>query len=223
MSYCINPNCHLPDDPANANNHICRNCGSDLVLQGRYQVMRLLSDKSGFGRIYEVYSSATPKILKVLKESHNNNLRVVELFQQEAEVLSQLKHPGIPLIEPDGYFQFLPRHSSESLHCIIMEKIEGLNLREWMKQQGEHPISQAQALDWLKQIAEILHLVHQKNYFHRDIKPANIMIRSTGHLVLIDFGTAREMTYTYFEEIGSGGGNITRISSAGYTLSLIHI
>jgi WD40 repeat protein len=216
MSYCINPSCPQPNDPANANNRICRNCGSELLLQGRYQVMRLLSDTSGFGKVYEAYIGATPKILKVLKQKHNINLRVIELFQQEAAVLSQLNHPGIPKVEPDGYFQFFPRNSTQPVHCIIMEKIDGLDLKQWMKQQSNHPISEKQALNWLKQLAEILHLVHQKNYFHRDIKPANIMLRSTGQLVLIDFGTARELTYTYLAEVG-GAGSVTKISSAGYT------
>lgn len=216
MSYCINPSCPQQNDPANVNNRICRNCGSDLLLEGRYQVMRLLSDSSGFGKVYEAYRGATPKILKVLKQKHNNNLRVVELFKQEAAVLSQLNHPGIPRVDPDGYFQFFPREGAQPVHCIIMEKIDGLDLRQWMKQQGNHPISEKQALNWLKQLAVILHLVHQKNYFHRDIKPANIMIRSNGQLVLIDFGTARELTYTYLAEVG-GAGSVTKISSAGYT------
>ncbi len=217
MSYCINPKCPQPNDPANTHNRICRNCGSELLLQGRYQVMRLLSDNSGFGKVYEAYNGATPKILKILKQKHNTNSRVIELFEQEAAVLSQLNHPGIPKVEPDGYFQFFPRNDSEPLHCILMEKIDGLDLKQWMKQQGNNPISNKQALNWLKQLAEILHLVHQKNYFHRDIKPANIMIRSTGQLVLIDFGTARELTYTYLAEIGGAVGNVTKISSAGYT------
>ncbi len=216
MSYCINPKCPQPDDPANISNHICRNCGSTLIIQGRYQVMRLLSDYSGFGEIYEAYSGATPKILKVLKQSHNSNSRVIELFQQEAAVLSQLNHPGIPKVEPDGYFQFFPRNGKEPVHCIIMEKIDGLNLRQWMIQQGNQPITEQQALNWLRQLAEILHLVHQKNYFHRDIKPENIMLRSTGQLVLIDFGTVRELTYTYLAQV-DGAGSLTRISSAGYT------
>ncbi len=216
MSYCINPRCPQPDDPANSNNRLCRHCGSELFLQGRYQVMRLLADSSGFGKVYEAYNGSIPKILKVLKPKHNNNPRVIELFQQEAAVLGQLDHPGIPKIEPDGYFQYFPRDATEPVHCIIMEKIDSLNLKQWMQQQGNHPISEKQALNWLNQLAEILHLVHQKNYFHRDIKPANIMLRSSGQLVLIDFGTARELTYTYLADVG-GAGSVTKISSAGYT------
>ena len=216
MSYCINPKCPQPNDPANLNNRVCRNCGSELLLQGRYQVMRLLSDSSGFGKVYEAYYGAIPKLLKILKQKHNDKPRIIELFQQEAAVLSQLNHPGTPRVAPDGYFQFFPNNSTEPVHCIIMEKIDGLNLKQWMKQQGNHPISEKQAFNWLKQLAEILHLVHQKNYFHRDIKPENIMIRSNGQLVLIDFGTARELTFTYLADVG-GAGSVTKISSAGYT------
>jgi sugar lactone lactonase YvrE len=216
MSYCINPRCNQPDDPANVNNRICRHCGSDLLIGGRYQVMRLVSDKSGFGKIYEAFEGAKPKILKVLKSNHTTNPRVIELFQQEAAVLSQIQHPGIPRVEQDAYFQFFPKNASEPLHCIVMEKIEGPNLKQWMQQQGNHPIGEQQALGWLKQLTQILHIVHQHNYFHRDIKPENIMMRPSGQLVLIDFGTAREMTYTYLSAV-SGASGVTKVSSAGYT------
>jgi serine/threonine protein kinase len=224
MSFCINPRCVQPDHSGNDGSQFCQSCGSDLLLLGRYRVMRLISDKSGFGRVYEAFDRSTPKILKVLKETLSHNSKAVALFQQEAIVLSQLPHPGIPAIEPQSYFQFQPRAQSpaqspqiaEPLHCIIMEKIDGPNLREWMQQQGGNPISEKQALNWLKQLAEILNLVHQKNYFHRDIKPENIMLRSSGQVVLVDFGAAREMTFTYLAQLGKSG-EITRISSAGYT------
>lgn len=42
-----------------------------------------------------------------------------------------------------------------------MEKVDGSNLEEWLHQQGNNPISEQQAIAWLKQLAEILHLVHQ--------------------------------------------------------------
>ncbi|MBD1921335.1 serine/threonine protein kinase [Microcoleus sp. FACHB-831] len=215
MRLCINPHCAKLDHPNNDNNRFCQSCGSDLLLQGRYQVMRLLSDKSGFGKIYEADEGGTPKILKVLKEYFNNNSKVVELFQQEAAVLKKLNHPGVPKVDVDGYFRFQAKNSL-TLHCIIMEKIDGHNLEEWLQQHGNNPISEQQAIGWLKQLTEILHLVHQNQWFHRDIKPPNIMLRPDGRLVLIDFGTAREATITYIAKLG-GGHSITRVDSPGYT------
>ncbi|MBP0018270.1 MAG: protein kinase [Cyanobacteria bacterium SBLK] len=216
MSYCINPDCPYPQDPANADRPLCYQCGSQLLLLDRYRVVRLLSDNSGFANIYEVRDGRVLKILKTLKRQHNNNQKAVELFVQEATVLSQLDHLGIPKIDPQGYFQYFPPEGTEPVHCFIMEKIDGPNLKEWMLQQGNLLINERQALEWLEQITRILHLVHRKNYFHRDIKLQNIMLRSTGQLVLIDFGTAREMTYTYLARMGHSG-NVTKVSSAGYT------
>ncbi|HAX77473.1 MAG TPA: serine/threonine protein kinase [Cyanobacteria bacterium UBA11372] len=222
MSLCINPICPQPDNPADGNSRFCQGCGSPLDIAGRYRVTRLLSDKTGFGKVYEAYEGNTPKILKVLKEDLNRNAKAVELFEQEAAVLGQLDNPGIPKV--DCYFQYQTRNGIR-LHCIGMEKIEGVNLEQWLEQRGNQPISQEQALNWLEQITAILHLVHSKQYLHRDIKPSNIMLRGAtppsqggagGDLVLIDFGTAREMTYTYLAKIGSGE-RITAIESSGYT------
>ncbi|MGK7889533.1 MAG: protein kinase [Leptolyngbyaceae cyanobacterium] len=216
MALCINPTCSSPNHPDNAVHSHCQACGATLTLQGRYRVMRLLTDRSGFGRVYEIFERDQPKILKVLKETYNGNAKAIQLFEQEALVLSHLDHPGVPRIDVDGCFQVIPREGAEPLHCLVMEKVDGPNLSEWMRQQGNHPISERQAVQWLQQLIEVLHLVHQQRYFHRDIKPDNIMLRSSGQLVLVDFGAVREMSFTYFEQLEATGG-ITRISSAGYT------
>lgn len=216
MSLCINPRCHQPNHPDNSAAQVCQSCGSDLLLlQGRYRVMRLISSQSGFGQVYEAYERNVPKILKVLKGSYNHHDKVLELFRREAQVLSQLNHPGVPHVDTDGYFQYFPRDSAEPCHCLVMEKIDGPNLRQWMVQQGNHPISEKQAMLWLTQLTDVLHLVHQHHYFHRDIKPENIMLRSSGQLVLVDFGAAREITQTYMGDLDNS--NITTVSSAGYT------
>ena len=215
MSFCINPRCAQPDHPQNDSSQLCQSCGSELLLLGRYRVMRLLSDSSGFGLVYEAFDRSTPKIIKVLKPTYSHHLKAMSsCFSRRRSCCGSYQHPGIPAVEPQSYFEFQPAEG-ERLHCIVMEKIDGPNLKTWMQQQGYHPISEQQALQWLKQLAELLDLVHRQNYFHRDIKPENIMLRSSGQLVLVDFGAAREMTHSYLAQTGSASG--TRISSAGYT------
>lgn len=208
MTYCINPHCPKPVDAVNANNVICRNCGSEILLQGRYRVIKQLG-QGGFGNTFEVDECGKTKVLKVLTE---NNPKAIELFQQEAKVLSQLNSGGIPKVEPDGYFTVLPKNSSVPLHCLAMEKIEGVNLEQWMEFRNFQRLSEAQALNWLKQLVEILALVHAHQYFHRDIKPQNIMLRPSGQLVLIDFGAVRQVTTTIL-----AGNSHTRIISQGYS------
>jgi WD40 repeat protein/predicted Ser/Thr protein kinase len=212
VSYCINPKCPNPGDPANGNLLSCRHCGCDLVLQGRYRLIRPLGG-GGFGKTFEADDRGASKVIKVLLQ---NNEKAVELFIQEADVLKRVKHPGIPAVEPDAYFTFTPPEASEPMHCLVMEKIHGVNLRDWMKQRGNRPVSQKQAIEWMIQLAEILEQVHKEQFFHRDIKPLNIMVKPNGQLVLIDFGAAREVTATYFAKVGQGQ-NITGIVSPGYT------
>ncbi|MGB3534856.1 MAG: serine/threonine-protein kinase [Microcoleaceae cyanobacterium] len=214
MSYCLNPNCPNPADPSNHKRRTCTQCGSELLLQGRYRATKQLGG-GGFGKTFEIVDEKvkTHKVLKVLLKEHP---KAVSLFQQEAKVLSHLRHPGIPEVEEDGYFTFLPKGSRDPIHCLVMEKIEGDNLQDWMKARKKQPITQAEAIDWLKQLVEILDKVHRLQYFHRDIKPQNIMRKPDGQLVLIDFGTAREVSETYMAKV-EGGLNVTGIVSPGYT------
>jgi serine/threonine protein kinase len=204
MSLCINPRCTTPQNPTS--NRFCQNCGSDLLLAGRYRVTRLLSDKGGFGNTYEVLEQSTPKVLKVLTSDHPH---AIELFQQEAKVLQQLNHPGIP--KGEGSFIYHPRDVQTPLHCLVMEKIEGQDLEDYMQGKKYQPISQELALDWLLQISEILHEVHRKKFFHRDIKPSNIILKPNGYLSLIDFGAVREITATIL-----AGQKNTGIYTVGY-------
>lgn len=212
VSYCLNPKCPNPTDPANDNRRTCIQCGSELLLQGRYRVIKQLGG-GGFGKTFEIDDVGKCKVLKVLLKNHP---KAVTLFKQEAKVLSELNHPGIPKVDRDGYFTYLPKGSDEPIHCLVMEKIDGLNLQDWMKERKKQPISQEQALEWLKQLAEILDQVHSLQYFHRDIKPQNIMRTPNGQLVLIDFGTAREVSGTYLMKVEQGQ-NVTGIVSPGYT------
>lgn len=208
MSICINPDCLKSPNPDTQ--LFCQTCGSELLLKGCYRVVNILGG-GGFSKTFEVSDRGTSKVLKVLTIKHP---KAVSLFQQEAKVLSQMNHPGIP--KADRYFTFLPKNSQVPLHCLVMEKIEGLDLEEYLKQRGNRPIDEKLALEWLTQLAKILYQVHQQNFFHRDIKPSNIMLTPNGHLALIDFGTAREITGTYVHKVAAGQ-NVTGIVSAGYT------
>jgi serine/threonine protein kinase len=160
-------------------------------------------------------SDVRSNTFSVLKVLINNQPKAVELFQREAEVLKMLDHPGIPKVESNNYFIYFPRATQQQLHCLVMEKIEGIDLYEYWQQRDERPINEDLAVQWLKEIVKILQLIHDQKYFHRDIKPPNIMLRATGNLALIDFGAAREATQTYY--FAHQQGNVTGVMSAGYT------
>ncbi|MBD1902069.1 serine/threonine-protein kinase [Trichocoleus sp. DQ-A3] len=189
-----------------------------ILLQGRYRVVRQIGG-GGFGQIFEVDDGGEAKVLKVLSlERFNNPIiknKAIVLFQREAEFLSRIRHPGIPRVEPDGYFTWSGA-SSEPLHCLVMEKIAGCNLQEWLLARSNQPITTEEARTWLTQLLEILQQLHQQQYFHRDIKLSNIMLRPQGQLVLVDFGAVREVTQSYLQQ-QKGNETGTVIISAGYT------
>ena len=212
MSLCINPDCDRAKKQIDQRQELfCSSCGSSLLLNNIYRVLRYLGS-GGFGSAYLVDDGKTRKVLKIL---HNTHPKAVSLFDQEADVLQKLHHSGIPRVDEGGRFDYFPKRSTKPLRCLAMEYIEGDNLADYLAKQDFQPISEPVAIDWLHELVEILDLVHGAKYFHRDIKPSNIMIRNTGKLALIDFGTAREETQTYLEK--QKRQNVTGIVSSGYT------
>ncbi len=210
MIYCINPDCknrQNPDDLAE-----CQTCGTELLIKGKYRLIKPLRQLNPrhYTDVFEVDDAGTRKVLKVLKD---NTPRFIKMFGREAFSLQILNHPGIPKVDSDGYFSLIPKNSSEELHCLVMEKIEGENLEAWLSK--NQPISQQQAMNWLKQLIVILDLLHQRRFFHRDIKPSNIILKPNGQLVLIDFGSVREITHTYPGKVEKE--MVTTIFSGGYT------
>ena len=170
-----------------------------LVLQGRYRVLQQLG-KGGLSQTFDIDDRGTVKVLKVLTLDRfyddDSKQKAIARFNREAEVLIRLTHPGVPKVDPDGYFTEAIA-DQEPLHCLVMEKIIGLNLSQWLQNQGNQPIEQTQAIAWLEQLCSILSRIHQEGLIHRDIKPSNIMLKPNGQLVLIDFGGVREVTETY--------------------------
>ncbi|MCC5668310.1 bifunctional serine/threonine-protein kinase/ABC transporter substrate-binding protein [Nostoc sp. CHAB 5784] len=207
MAYCINPDCSERENPDKC--AVCENCKTPLILQNRYQIKHPLQvDRYRYTEVFEIedlVNQAQPKVLKSLKEVTPDLLR---LFEQEASILTSLQHPGLPA----GEMLFpLVLHTGRQLRCFVMEKVEGEDLQRWLDQH-HYLTSYTKALDWLKQLTQILQFVHDNGFFHRDIKPSNIMLRPDGKLILIDFGTARNLSQTIVN-----GKSITVIHSVGYT------
>ncbi|MEG4180766.1 serine/threonine-protein kinase [Microcoleus sp. Pol14D6] len=209
MIYCINPQCEQRENPAAAQN--CQACGTDLLIGDRYRILKPVRSPNPARPtdIFEVEDLGTGenewgtvKILKVLKHTHNPDL--VRVFKQEARVLIWLAGKGsVPQVEPDGYFPIKLPHNFQKLSCLVMEKITGENLAEFLTK--KQYVSQKLALDWLQQMTNILQEIHKYHVVHRDIKPSNLMVEANGKLRLIDFGVATE-----------AGIETAPIGSAGY-------
>ncbi|MCC5640158.1 serine/threonine-protein kinase [Nostoc sp. CHAB 5844] len=231
MSYCINPLCEQRQNPDSA--EICLSCGTPLIIRDRIRLLKPLKeltyDPEDCFEVFEVddtgaggagtKSNKVPKrrVMKVLKW---NSERYRGMIERESLALKLIKHPNIPESGLDDFFFFTPNKSILELRCLVMDKIEGEDLEKWIK--SHEKISQSVAMQWIKQLVQILDIVHRNEFFHRDIKPANIMLRTDGQLVLIDFGSVRRITGTYLAKIGATGGTDTKIGQYEITSIISH-
>lgn len=210
-THCINPDCPRPY-PQTWGHNFCQSCGASLRLLNRYVPLERLGI-GGFAAIYTVWDlhTQTEQVLKVLQET---SPKALELFEQEAWVLANLRHPGIPQVEPDGYFMVEVRSTGRRLPCLVMEKIQGRTLQEILDDYP-HGCPEAWVLNWFAQTAEILQALHQRQIIHRDLKPSNLMLREqTYQLVMIDFGGAKQVGHDFDRRLSPSS---TRLVSPGYS------
>jgi serine/threonine protein kinase len=127
-------------------------------------------------------------VIKTLNEAGWKDPNFLELkrkFQDEARRLAVCVHPNI--VRVSDFFE------EDGLPYTVMDYIPGQTLHEVVF--PNHPLSEATAIHYIRQIGAALEVVHQNGLLHRDVKPQNIMLRhNTQEVVLIDFGIAREFT-----------------------------
>ncbi|XP_051281586.1 cyclin-dependent kinase 20 isoform X3 [Dicentrarchus labrax] len=56
---------------------------------------------------------------------------------------------------------------------------------------SERPLTPAQVKGYMMMLLKGVAFLHHNNIMHRDLKPANLLISSSGHLKIADFGLAR--------------------------------
>jgi serine/threonine protein kinase len=219
VSYCINPNCQSRVSAEGL--EICQTCGTDLIINGRYRLIRSMRESRPL-QTTEVFlasdASGSPKVIKILSPQNQDQ---VERLEREAFVLSTFAGPGIPDFNIDDYFIWQPSHSRNAYHCLVMQFIDGQNLEQWVNERGK--ASQDLILDWLSQLTKILQRFHlgriyqgpngsglvdfgEYSFIHSDIKPENLMLQPDGQLIVIDYGLITPVGQTTgTKTVGTGG------------------
>jgi eukaryotic-like serine/threonine-protein kinase len=149
-----------------------------------------LDAKIGFGGMGDVYRASRLLIgdhvaIKILHAAHVSDPQAGERFRREAQAAARLRHPNAVSIHDFGV-------SSEGLVYLVMELVEGQNLRQIIKQQG--PLSPATVSEITNQVCSALQVAHKQDVVHRDLKPDNIMVNVTisgMYVKVLDFGIAK--------------------------------
>jgi serine/threonine protein kinase len=99
-------------------------------------------------------------------------------FVRECEILSSLNHRSIADVMDFGI--------TEDYLYLALEYFPCGSLRDRLK----NPVSEADAVNYARQIGEALQVLHAARVVHRDLKPSNLMLTDDNRVILIDFGSA---------------------------------
>ena len=104
-----------------------------------------------------------------------------EKFLREAQMIAALDNPHIVKIH--DVFE------ENGTAYYVMENLPGGSLTDKVKKEG--PLSEAQAEKYIRQVADALSYLHERDTVHLDVKPSNILLNAKGEAVLIDFGISK--------------------------------
>ena len=152
------------------------------LIDQRYRVTRRLA-RGGMATVYVAQDERLerPVALKVMHPYLAESDAFVERFHREARAAARIVHPGVVSVFDQGVV------SGQGF--LVMELIDGTNLRALLNAQGAFTIPQA--LRYTADILEALRAAHRMGVIHRDIKPENILVPTDGPAKVADFGLAR--------------------------------
>jgi len=151
---------------------------------GRYRILGLLGE-GGMGSVYQAEQQIPHRIvaLKVIKAGVAS-AQLLRRFEQEAEALGRLQHPGIAQVYEAGTADsgFGPQP------YFAMEFIQGQPLVAYA---AERRLDVRARLELMAKVCDAVNHAHQRGIIHRDLKPGNILVDAAGQPKVLDFGVAR--------------------------------
>lgn len=189
---------------------------------GKYRILRHISS-GGFGNTYEgvhtmmdvrlaikeffprmfCYRDETTANVKFTTQTNGELMeKLRKKFNEEAVAVFKMKHDNI--VRVTDVFE------ENGTAYYVMEFVDGTSLQDMVKERG--PLSETEALGYIRQVADALQYVHSLNRLHLDIKPGNIMVDGVGKALLIDFGASKH----YDAESGENTSTLMGVNTQGY-------
>ena len=173
------------------------------TLNGRYKIKSLIGT-GGMAAVYLAKDLILDRLvaIKVLRLDFRQNDDAMRRFRREALSATQLTHPNIVGVYDVG--------QSQEMNYIVMEYVEGIDLKDYIRQKGAlHPI---EAVRIMMQIVSAIAAAHQNRIIHRDIKPQNILIDKEGNVKITDFGIAVALSDTSLTQTNTLLGSVHYLS-----------
>lgn len=168
-------------------------------INDRYQIVRTIGE-GGMANVYLALDTILDRkvAVKVLRGDLANDEKFVRRFQREALSASSLSHPNIIEVYDVG--------EEENNYYIVMEYIDGKNLKELVKKRGN--LTLFETSDIMLQLTDGLACAHESYIVHRDIKPQNILMLENGMIKITDFGIALAVNNLSLTQTNSVMGSV---------------
>ncbi|KAA3456973.1 serine/threonine-protein kinase AtPK2/AtPK19-like [Gossypium australe] len=154
-----------------------------------FEILRVVG-QGAFGKVFQVrkkgrndedgdglFAMKVMKKVTIIKKNH------VDYMRAERDILTKVVHPFI--------VQLRYSFQTKSKLYLILDFINGGHLFFHLYRQGI--FSEDQARFYTAEIVSAVSHLHNCGIVHRDLKPENILVDADGHVMLTDFGLAKEI------------------------------
>jgi phosphate/phosphite/phosphonate ABC transporter binding protein len=185
---------------------------------GRFQLLERIA-LGGMAEIFLAFERGTAGferlvVIKRLRQEFASDQIYLDMFLREARTIARLNHPNIVKVHELG--------EHEGSWYIAMEYVAGASFRELLVavRRDERKLPLNVAVGLLLRACAGAHGAHelrdaqgeQVGLVHRDISPDNLMVETTGHVKLLDFGIAKVVTRDESTRMGTLKGKIAYMS-----------
>ncbi|KAJ8552886.1 hypothetical protein K7X08_020279 [Anisodus acutangulus] len=148
-----------------------------------FKVLKVVG-QGAFGKVYQVRKIRTSEILamKVMRKDKILEKDHAEFMKTERDVLTKIDHPFVVQL----------RYSFQTKYrlYLVLDFVNGGHLFFQLHRQGLFREDLARI--YTAEIASAVSHLHSNGIMHRDLKPENILLDADGHVVLTDFGLAKQ-------------------------------
>lgn len=172
-------------------------------LGERYELLETVG-RGGMSTVYKAKDGVLGRYVavKILHKHFSQDPEFLVRFLREAQSAAGLIHPNIVTVYDTG--------EEDGTHYIIMEYIDGKQVKELIRERGPLPVEMA--LDIAKQVGQALGYAHRRDIVHRDIKPHNMMLSADGRVRVTDFGIAKATSQAGITQDGTVLGTVQYIA-----------
>ncbi|XP_076893509.1 serine/threonine-protein kinase AtPK2/AtPK19-like isoform X1 [Bidens hawaiensis] len=170
-------------DVDNDDGDLLKNFNNISVGLEDFEVLKVVG-QGAFAKVYQVKKNGSSEIfaMKVMRKDRIFEKDHAEYMKAERDILTKINHPFIVQLK----YSFQTKYRL----FLVLDFVNGGHLFFQLYRQGL--FREDLARFYTAEIVSAVSHLHDNGIMHRDLKPENILLDAEGHVMLTDFGVAKE-------------------------------